>query len=109
MSKGTAGEVIGITNQIIVYDETGKEIILFRRENSGGDYGDYSGNQGFPRDLYRRSWVSPRESLSQETIMGIMASVPDETLQNHGFPPGNCYTPVNTRILSLSFTESDQT
>ena len=45
ISKGPAGEVIGIPNQIIVYDETGKEI-------SGRDCGDYSGNQlSFPRDL----------------------------------------------------------
>ena len=42
-------------------------------------------------------------TVSQETlheIMGIMASVPDESLQE--IPPGN------TRILSLCFTESDQ-
>ena len=50
-------------------------------------------------------------TVSQETlheIMGIMTTVPDETITgNHGVPPSNCYPSGNIRT-SLSFTESEQ-
>ena len=84
----------------------------FLHSNSVGDYWDYSGNQdsqgicggdhGYPHGNHclpgNIAWIHGYHGLCSWWII----------TGNHGVPPGNCYSPRNTRILSLSFTESDK-
>ena len=109
ISQGTAKEVMGIPNQITVYDETGKEITGFTPETMEEIMGitkEITIPQGSVEEIMgiTKEITVPQGSVEeimdipkgipvpQETlheIIGIMASVSDETLQEiMGFPQG---------------------
>ncbi|XP_022298262.2 uncharacterized protein LOC111107366 [Crassostrea virginica] len=92
VSHGTADQVMGIRNQITVYDETGKEITGFTPETMEEIMG-ITKEIIIPQGSVEEIMGIPKgNSIPQETlheIMGIMATVPDETLHEiMGFPQG---------------------
>ena len=92
VSHGTADQVMGIRNQITVYDETGKEITGFTPETMEEIMGitkEITIPQGSVEEIMGipKGNTIPQETLHE--IMGIMATVPDETLHEiMGFSQG---------------------
>ena len=92
VSHGTADQVMGIRNQITVYDETGKEITGFTPETME-EIMDITKEIIIPQGSVEEIMgITKGNTIPQETlheIMGIMATVPDETLHEiMGFPQG---------------------